>query len=337
MSDTQGPPQGSSRGPRNAHSHMWLMGVAGVLAGAGMMIFLPQLKIASTSILLFAGFHVLGAIVLIASAWSAGVRGWVQRLIRPAAKDGYDFGWGPGWMNGLAIAALVAATAAIVIELQWPALWPLGFIAVALAIVLMTGNQIMQGFQRPDHVVLPMVDLIRGEAPLVLDAGCGAGRTTIALSRVLGAARVVAVDRFDAGYIDGGGRELLRHNLERAGLSGRVDVQSADLTALPFAEGRFDAAVSTHVYDHLGAGKQKGLEEAFRVLRPGGRFLMAVWTPGLTMFAVANVFSLLLTSKAGWRRMARAAGFQVIDEGAFNGAWFVLLEKPAAVSGATAA
>ena len=41
---------------RNPHSHMWIMAIVGVAVGAGMMIFLPRLKIASTSILLFAGF-----------------------------------------------------------------------------------------------------------------------------------------------------------------------------------------------------------------------------------------------------------------------------------------
>ena len=99
---------------------------------------------------------------------------------------------------------------------------------------------------------------------------------------------------------------------------------------MPFEAGAFDAAVSAHVYDHLGAAKQQGLDEVFRVLRPGGRFLMAVWTPGWSMFAVANVFSLLLTSKARWRDMAAQAGFATVDEGMFNSTWFVLLEKPIA-------
>ena len=196
--------------------------------------------------------------------------------------------------------------------------------------LLLVGNQIMRGFRRDDHVVLPMVDLVRGEADRVLDAGCGSGRTTIALSRVLRSGRVTAVDRFDAGYIDGGGEALLRHNLSLAGLIGRVSIERADLTQMPFEAGAFDAAVSTHVYDHLGAAKQRGLEEVFRVLRPGGRFLMAVWTPGWSMFAVANIFSLFLTSKARWRSMAAGAGFVNIDEGMFNSTWFVLLEKPLA-------
>jgi ubiquinone/menaquinone biosynthesis C-methylase UbiE len=173
-----------------------------------------------------------------------------------------------------------------------------------------------------------MVDLIRGDQDLVLDAGCGAGRTTIALARGLKAGRVVAVDRFDAGYIDDGGRKLLERNLRLAGLTDRVEIQAADLTALPFPDGRFDAVVSTHVYDHLGDKKEQGLREAVRVLKPGGRFLMAVWVPGWTMFTVANLLSFFLTSKARWREMAGRAGFTVVDEGAFNHAWFVLLEKP---------
>jgi len=314
---------------RNAHDHMWIMGAAGVAIGAGMMVFLPQLKAASTSILLFAGFHVLGAIVLLSSAWTLGLRGWIRRLLHARGAEGYDFGWGPGWMNGLAIAALVALTAAIVLELQWPGLWPLAFVAVALTVILLVGAQIMRGFRREDQVVLPMVDLLRGERDVVLDAGCGSGRTTIALSRILKSGHVVAVDRFDAGYIADGGRALLAHNLALAGLTERVTVETADLTALPFDAGDFDAAVSTHVYDHLGAAKQKGLEEVYRTLKPGGRFLMAVWTPGWSMFAVANILSLFLTSKAAWRRMAGLAGFRKLDEGMFNNTWFVLLEKPA--------
>ena len=322
-------------GSGHAHGHFWIMGVIGVLAGAGMMIFLPQMKVASTSLLLFAGFHVVGGIVLLASAWVVGLRGLVRKLFRARPSEALDFGWGPGWMNGLAIAALVALTAAVVIQLQWPALWPAAFAAVALTMLFLTGNMVMSGFRRRDHMVLPMVDLLRGDRDVVLDAGCGAGRTTIALSRILKDGHVVAVDRFDAGYIDDGGRALLDRNLQLSGLTEKVTVETADLTALPFAPGDFDSAVSTNVYDHLGRAKLKGLQEVFRVLKPGGRFLMAVWVPGWSMFSVGNVFSLFLTSKGAWRRMAGKAGFRVADEGALNNAWFVLLEKPAAANGAS--
>jgi len=323
--------------PRSGHSHMWVVGVGGLAVGAAMMIFLPQMKIAARSILLFAGFHVMGAIVLLYSAWGLGARRWFRGVVRPGAARGYDFGWGSTWMNGLTVAALVAQTATVAIELQWPSLWPLAFGAVGLAVVFLVGGRIMTGFRRDDQVVLPMVDLLRGERDVVLDAGCGSGRTSIALGRILRSGHVIAVDRFDAGYIDGGGRRQLERNLALAGLTDKVSIETADLTALPFDGGDFDAAVSTHVYDHLGDAKQTGLNEVYRVLKPGGRFLMAVWVPGWSMFAVANILSLFLTSKTRWRDMARRSGFSVRDEGVFNNAWFVLLEKPDAQSlGATA-
>ena len=312
------------------HSHMWIVGVLGIGAGAAIMVFLPQLKVVSASLLLFAGFHVLGAVVLLSSLWVVALRRAARRMFKPAPAAAMDFGWGPGWMNGLAIAALIAATLAIAVMAAAPAWWPAAFALVLLCANFIVGNVIMRGFRRRDQVVLPMVDLLTGERDVVLDAGCGSGRTTIALSRVLKDGHVVAVDRFDAGYIDDGGRALLERNLALAGLTERVTVETADLTAMPFNDGDFDAAVSTHVYDHLGPHKQKGLDEAFRVLKPGGRFLLGVWVPGWTMFAVANVGAFLLTSKAAWRAMAGRAGFEVVDEGVFNNTWFVVLRKPAA-------
>jgi SAM-dependent methyltransferase len=273
---------------------------------------------------------VVGGIVLLASAWAVGLRGVVRRWLKPRPAERIEFGWGPGWMNGLGIAALVALTAAVVVQLQFPAFWPLAFLAVAMSVVLVVGNLIMRGFRRQDQAVLPMAHLFSVARPVVLDAGCGAGRTSIALAKVIGEGHIVAVDRFDAGYIDDGGRAQLERNLQLAGLTDTVSIETADLTALPFAEGDFDAIVSTHVYDHLGEGKTRGLSEAYRVLKPGGRFLMAVWVPGWSMFAVGNLLSFFLASKAAWRDMAKTAGFAIRDEGSFNNAWFVLLEKPAA-------
>jgi ubiquinone/menaquinone biosynthesis C-methylase UbiE len=96
---------------------------------------------------------------------------------------------------------------------------------------------------------------------------------------------------------------------------------------MPFEDDTFDSAVSAHVIDHLGSDKEQGLAEIRRVLKPGGKFLMVVWVPGWAMFAVANVFSFRLTRKREWREIAQRVGFAIRDEGSFNGAWYVLLEK----------
>ncbi len=328
---------------RNIHSHTWIVGVLGLIAGALLLVYVPSLEAVSNSLFLFAGFHLVGAAVLFASLYILALRRLVRRLFGtgggrlPAAGEKYDFGWGPEWMNGLAIGALVAVSAAVAIQMAAPDWWPLAFLAVLFGAAFFVGNSIMRSFRSADHIVLPMVDLLHSDRDVVLDAGCGAGRTTIALSRVLRNGRVVAVDRFDAGYIDGGGRDLLDRNLRAAGLTGCVKIETADLAALSFDAESFDSAVSTNVYDHLGKYKEQALREVFRVLKPGSRFLMAVWVPGWAMFAVANVLSFFLTSKHVWRTMARRAGFEIVDEGVLNYAWFVVLKKPASVSTAASA
>lgn len=319
---------------RHVHSHMWLMGVLGIVAGLVLLVFVPSLGAVSNSLFLFAGFHVVGGIVLLASLYVSALRTPLRRLTGAAKRhqrgESFDFGWGPGWMNGLAIAGLVTAAGAVALQVAAPGLWPLAFALVAATALFVVGNLVMRSFRRRDHVVLPMVDLLSGDDDLVLDAGCGTGRTTIGLGRVLKTGRVVAFDRFDASYIDEGGRALLDRNLKLAGLTDRVMVEAGDLTAMRFADNHFDAAVSTHVYDHLGDQKARVLAETLRVLKPGGRFLMAVWVPGWATFAVANLLSVFLTRKAAWRTLATAAGFEILDEGMFNNAWFVLLAKPRA-------
>ncbi|MEW6669209.1 MAG: class I SAM-dependent methyltransferase [Thermodesulfobacteriota bacterium] len=316
------------------HRHAWLVGIIGVIVGLAILLYVPSLKGVAGVILLVVAVHIVGALVFFGSLYGLFARqlARLRARLKPgkpaAAASGLDFGWSPGWMNGLWIAALAVGMAAVVVQVAMPGWWPVAFLLVLLAANLFAGNIFMRSSKRLDHVVLPMVPLLPSERGEVLDAGCGAGRTTIALTKANRHARIVMLDRFDAGYIEDGGRTLLERNLRISGITDRVKVEKGDITALPFPDGVFDAVVSAHVMDHLGPHKERGLGEIRRALKPGGRFLLIVWVPGWTMFAVANVLSFFLTSKKSWREMARRAGFEIRDEGAHNGTWFLLLEKP---------
>lgn len=313
-------------------THTVLVGVLGGVVGTILLVFAPTIPFIASSITLFAAFHILGAFILLVSLYSLTLkktlRAWrAHRQSTPAS--GYDFGWEPEWMNGLAVTAIVLLFIAAIIMNSAVHWWPLSFILIILAVTCFVGNIIMQSSRRKDFVVLPMVKLLTGSQNLVLDAGCGTGRTSIALSRVLGEGKLVAFDRFDADYIQDGGRELLTKNLALADLSERTTIQQGDLTALPFRGDTFDGAVSAHVFDHLGSHKKTALQEIFRTLKPNSRFLMIVWVPGWPMFAIGNILSFLLTSRQSWHKLATSVGFTVVDEGQFNSAWFVVLEKPA--------
>ncbi len=315
-----------------AHSHMWLIGILGMASGLALMIYVPSLKAVSSVMLLFAGFHLVGGIVTLASLYMmTGGRLFPFPTLRRSnagTPRELDFGWAPSWVMGPLVAAVVCLAAAIAFEVAAPVWWPVSLALALLAASFFAGHLAAAATGRADHAALPLVDFLSSDQDVVLDGGCGAGRTSIAVARMLKHGKVVALDRFDSDYIKGGGRALLERNLKAAGLADRVQIEQGELTQLPFPDRSFDAAVSAHAIDHLGPNQEKGLAEMRRILRPGGRFLLVVWVPGWSMFSIANVFSFFLTRKSGWKRKASSVGFEIQQEGSFNGVWYLVLQRP---------
>ena len=106
------------------------------------------------------------------------------------------------------------------------------------------------------------------EAEVVLDVGCGTGTLTIAAANELREARVVGLD---------GDRKVLDLARRKAG-SERVEWVEGLADELPFGDGEVDAVMTTLVFHHLPLGiKRAALAESRRVLRPGGRLVVADW------------------------------------------------------------
>lgn len=101
----------------------------------------------------------------------------------------------------------------------------------------------------------------------VLDAGSGIGGTARYVADRFGCT-VTAVDLTDE-YC-----ETHRWLNRLVGLDQRISVHQGDVTALPFADGSFDIALSQHVQMNV-ADKARLYAEARRVLATGGR--LAVW------------------------------------------------------------
>ncbi len=100
----------------------------------------------------------------------------------------------------------------------------------------------------------------------VLDVGCGNGTNVIWVSRNTGA---------NATGIDLSGVRIANAvtSMERVpDLAGRIAFEKASATELPFAEGAFTHVWSQATIYHV-PDKIKVLEEAYRVLQPGGQFI----------------------------------------------------------------
>lgn len=113
---------------------------------------------------------------------------------------------------------------------------------------------------KSNRVVVEAAELQPGEQ--VLDIGCGAGKALVEAARVVGAENCSGVDPTPTLA------ETARQRLP----GGRIEVAVAE--ELPFEENLFDVvwAISS---PHHWEDRHAGLEEVSRVLRPGGRFLLA--------------------------------------------------------------
>ena len=106
----------------------------------------------------------------------------------------------------------------------------------------------------------------------VLDLGCGTGTLAIAAKRAQPGAEITGLD---------GDPEVLRRAREKTA-SAAVEVRFAEglSTDLPYSEHSFDVVLSTLFFHHLEpAAKRTTAREIVRVLRPGGRLLVADWGP----------------------------------------------------------
>ena len=100
---------------------------------------------------------------------------------------------------------------------------------------------------------------------VVVDVGAGTGLLTLELAPRV--ARVWAID------ISGAMVEYLRAKALSADLD-NVDAAVASAASLPLVDESADVVVSNYCLHHLDeAGKHHALEEAYRVLRPGGRLV----------------------------------------------------------------
>lgn len=107
------------------------------------------------------------------------------------------------------------------------------------------------------------------EGEAVLDIGCGAGVDTLVAARMVGPeGRVVGLD-VTAEMI-----ERARTNLSLVPSFTNVSFQTGEAESLPFADNEFEVIISNGVFN-LALNKEQALNEAHRVLKPGGRLLLA--------------------------------------------------------------
>jgi ubiquinone/menaquinone biosynthesis C-methylase UbiE len=141
------------------------------------------------------------------------------------------------------------------IKVKQKATWAAGDYSVIGTTLQIVGERLIEA-----------IDLRAGEN--VLDVAAGNGNATLAAARQY--ANVTSTDYVGA---------LLERGKERAEAERlSVTFKEADAEALPFADGGFDAVISTFGV-MFTPNQEKSASEMLRVTRRGGRIGMANWTP----------------------------------------------------------
>lgn len=110
-----------------------------------------------------------------------------------------------------------------------------------------------------------------------LDLGCGRGLLLVGLAKRLPHGKAVGVDIWQACDQSGNCEAAAIKNAEIEGVADRIECVTADLRKLPFDDENFDVIVSSWAIHNIEDGRRRAqaAREAWRVLKPGGRIVIA--------------------------------------------------------------
>ena len=141
----------------------------------------------------------------------------------------------------------------------------------------------------------------------VLDVGCGTGTLAMEVARRVGRAGRVA-------GVDPGTEQIARARSKAARRHLPIEFQIGVIEQLPFPDQTFDVVLSTLMMHHLPAPlKRQGLAEIARVLKPGGRLVIADFKPKKERKGQAARFHAGGSSMQDLAALVKDAGFEDVE------------------------
>lgn len=154
----------------------------------------------------------------------------------------------------------------------------------------------------------PLYNWVMRELPLgrddtILDVGCGGGKLLKLLLKCT-SGRAIGID-----YSAESVAKSRRLNCESIN-QGRLKIRQGDVASLPFRTGAFDAVTAVETI-YFWPEVERGLSEVFRVLKPGGHFIIAneehnperaaIWSKRISLMNVYDAADIeRLLTKAGF-------------------------------------
>jgi len=157
-----------------------------------------------------------------------------------------------------------------------------------------------------------MLDLDGNE--LVLDVGCGLGRATVGVAKLLKTGKVIGVDIWDKIEVIGNSPEKAYKNAEKEGIKDNIEFRHGDVFNLPFEDFYFDVVICSGLITsfHSDEQKIKAMKEIYRVLKRNGTFLMREPVKKLKSLIILtpDILLIKMPSKNHWIKLLEKSGFK---------------------------
>lgn len=223
---------------------------------------------------------------------------------RPAGRYGIDAPWVPWLWAALGVLYLVFA---VLSPTVWdnPGWLTLVFAVLAAAFFAGGGLYWHATVRGKFQVWQELLTDDAGTPGRVLDMGCGHGAVSIMTALRFPDAEVDGVDLWRSIDQSGNSPEAAEANARENGVADRIRFITGDMAQLPLPDAEFDlvtASLSIHNIPSA-SGRAEAIDEAWRVLRPGGRLLILdisktrEYERRLTVLGADG----LLARDAGWR------------------------------------
>lgn len=196
-------------------------------------------------------------------------------LARPRGEYGLDAPYVPAVLGAVGLALVViGAVRAVLGGGAWMAAPIVGGLILVLSSAVYVHTTRIGKFQVWAAILLDLG--LRGDER-VLDMGCGRGAVLLRAAQLLPRGRAVGIDLWKGVDQSGNSPEATLRNAELEGVAGRVELRTGDMTSMPFEEASFDLVLSSLAIHNIQgtAGRAAAIDEAVRVLRPGGRLAIA--------------------------------------------------------------
>ncbi|MFJ7952994.1 class I SAM-dependent methyltransferase [Lysinibacillus sp. NPDC096418] len=135
---------------------------------------------------------------------------------------------------------------------------------------------------------------------IVLDIGCGGGKTIQTLSKINKQGKIYGID-----FSEQAVKDSIKANKEDVS-SGKVIVRQASVSSIPYPDELFDkiTAFQTH---YFWPNLATGVKEVFRVLKKGGQFMI------ISEIYKINYHMKSYKTKTEIRQLFESTGFQTVE------------------------